>query len=336
MTKVTRAAAGIAGAALLAGLAASPALAGNMESRGESAYLGGAGGLNILNNIGFGSGGTLNTKDGWAALGTLGYRWGNGLRMEVEGGVRRNDATFGTTTGQLKSESLMVNGLIDIPVGIKAITPYIGGGAGMARTKTELSPLAHVDDTTFAYQGIAGLTLHISPAVEAFADYRYFSTEGLNLQLGTFPSNFGSTGEYHSHMIMGGLRWTFWQGGKPEPTPVAAAPAPVMATPKDYVIYFEFDKSNITDAAGAVLDEIKTNTQPNQSYSVVGHTDTSGPSAYNDALSERRAKSTASGLETRGVSVTSVTGRGESDPAVKTADGVKEPLNRRSVIKLNQ
>jgi outer membrane protein OmpA-like peptidoglycan-associated protein len=69
---------------------------------------------------------------------------------------------------------------------------------------------------------------------------------------------------------------------------------------------------------------------------VVGYTDTSGSVAYNMRLSERRAKATADGLVSLGVPAASldVSWKGKSDPAVKTGDGVKEPLNRRATIKI--
>ena len=67
---------------------------------------------------------------------------------------------------------------------------------------------------------------------------------------------------------------------------------------------------------------------------VVGHTDTSGSAAYNIKLSERRAKTVADALAGLGVDASklAVDWKGESDPAVATGDGVKEPLNRRSTI----
>ena len=70
---------------------------------------------------------------------------------------------------------------------------------------------------------------------------------------------------------------------------------------------------------------------------VVGHTDTSGSAAYNVRLSERRAKAVADSLAGMGVnqSVMTVDWKGETQPAVQTGDGVKEPLNRRTTIDIN-
>jgi outer membrane protein OmpA-like peptidoglycan-associated protein len=61
-----------------------------------------------------------------------------------------------------------------------------------------------------------------------------------------------------------------------------------------------------------------------------------GSAAYNQKLSERRAKNTAKALGDRGVKVDSASGKGFTEPAVNTGPNVKEPLNRRAVIKLHE
>ncbi|SCW85139.1 Outer membrane protein OmpA [Sphingobium faniae] len=62
-----------------------------------------------------------------------------------------------------------------------------------------------------------------------------------------------------------------------------------------------------------------------------GYTDTSGTTVYNDGLSLRRARNVASMLEQAGVAPGSlaVEGRGETQLKIETADGVREPMNRR-------
>lgn len=101
-----------------------------------------------------------------------------------------------------------------------------------------------------------------------------------------------------------------------------------------YVVYFGFDRTDLTDAALAVIEEIVA-IASGQNISIVGHTDTSGPAAYNDGLSERRAQSVAQALRQRGASVSNAGGEGESDLAVPTADEVREPLNRRATVFVN-
>ncbi|WP_162997935.1 OmpA family protein, partial [Brevundimonas lutea] len=70
---------------------------------------------------------------------------------------------------------------------------------------------------------------------------------------------------------------------------------------------------------------------------VVGHADTSGNAQYNIGLSNRRARTVADALVSQGVNggVISLEGRGETQLARPTADGVREPLNRRATININ-
>jgi outer membrane protein OmpA-like peptidoglycan-associated protein len=67
---------------------------------------------------------------------------------------------------------------------------------------------------------------------------------------------------------------------------------------------------------------------------VNGYTDSSGSPAYNLKLSQRRADSVAKELVSDGVqrSEIDIHGYGETHPLVPTADGVREPQNRRVEI----
>ena len=69
---------------------------------------------------------------------------------------------------------------------------------------------------------------------------------------------------------------------------------------------------------------------------VAGHTDSSGTPRYNQGLSVRRAQNVASELVRLGVPREAITmqGLGETRPLVQTADGVREPQNRRVKIVL--
>ena len=104
-------------------------------------------------------------------------------------------------------------------------------------------------------------------------------------------------------------------------------------------MYFPFDKYILTPEAQAVVQQAADYAKSGATTSVVvvGHTDTSGSNAYNMRLSERRAKAVADALVGAGVAQTGlqVDWKGESDLAVATPDGVKEPLNRRATININ-
>src|ERR1700675_989828 len=109
----------------------------------------------------------------------------------------------------------------------------------------------------------------------------------------------------------------------------AAAPM----SPANYTVYFDFDKSVINPAGQVVINQVLADASKHapSSVSVTGHTDRAGPEDYNMALSLRRADSVRSALISGGVAADKITvaGRGESEPAVPTADGVREAKNRR-------
>jgi len=67
---------------------------------------------------------------------------------------------------------------------------------------------------------------------------------------------------------------------------------------------------------------------------VTGYTDRSGSPGYNLRLSERRANNVAKAMVSLGVPQNQmlVSGRGENDNRVPTANGVREPQNRRVEI----
>jgi outer membrane protein OmpA-like peptidoglycan-associated protein len=137
---------------------------------------------------------------------------------------------------------------------------------------------------------------------------------------------------------------------------LAAAPAgqPAPGTPDDascysiehsvagrlyrelFLIFFDLDSSAVTPAMAAILDEVAIAyaSVPHCIVWVYAHSDRSGASAYNLALSRRRAEAAAY-LRPRGVTAAFHFGPyGGSRPLVETPDGVREPQNRRAEILL--
>ena len=101
-------------------------------------------------------------------------------------------------------------------------------------------------------------------------------------------------------------------------------------------MFFDWDKYNITPE-GMQIIQLAANHYKSGGrvqIQVTGYTDTSGSAGYNQRLSERRANAVATALERLGVprSDMVVAGRGENDLRVPTADGVREPQNRRVEI----
>ncbi|HWX90787.1 MAG TPA: OmpA family protein [Rhizomicrobium sp.] len=131
---------------------------------------------------------------------------------------------------------------------------------------------------------------------------------------------------------------------RPAPPPVQAAPmpapvpAPAPAPAADFTVYFDFDSWTLKAEQLKVLtDVINTARSGGQTnITIVGHTDTSGPSDYNQKLSVKRANVVVEALVDMGARRTALhaSGVGETDLAVQTEDGVKEAKNRRTVITL--
>ena len=122
--------------------------------------------------------------------------------------------------------------------------------------------------------------------------------------------------------------------GAPAVTPMPPAPPPAAAP--SYMVFFDWDRSNLSAQALNTIKQAANafKTKGNARITATGHTDKSGPENYNMALSLRRANAVKDALVREGVPATAIAviGRGESQPLVPTADGVREPQNRRVEI----
>jgi OmpA-OmpF porin, OOP family len=126
---------------------------------------------------------------------------------------------------------------------------------------------------------------------------------------------------------------------KPIPAP-APPPPPKAAAPERYLVFFDWNKATLTAEARRVIADAAQTYKATGKATIVatGYTDLSGPPAYNQKLSVRRADAVKAELVRLGVPATSITaiGRGESNPLVPTADGVREPQNRRVEIQIQR
>lgn len=98
-------------------------------------------------------------------------------------------------------------------------------------------------------------------------------------------------------------------------------------------LLYAFDSDAIRPDAGANLQQLAKSLveYPNTSLLIVGHTDTDGTDAYNQALSERRATAAMQYLAQFGVSATRVrtAGRGEMEPVFSNDTDAGRERNRR-------
>lgn len=115
------------------------------------------------------------------------------------------------------------------------------------------------------------------------------------------------------------------------------AGAPVK-TGLDMLINFDLDSAALRPDAQAKLAEfakaLKDNRLKSHTFLVEGYTDASGSVAYNDGLSDRRAKSVTSFLVSSGIDVARLkpVGMGESHPRVANP---YDPINRRVEMRIN-
>jgi outer membrane protein OmpA-like peptidoglycan-associated protein len=101
----------------------------------------------------------------------------------------------------------------------------------------------------------------------------------------------------------------------------------------DSGILFEFDSDVIKGSAQANLTELATSVKkyPETELLIVGHTDATGTDAYNQGLSERRARSARAYLVTQGVPDPRIRteGKGETEPVATNDTDAGRAQNRR-------
>jgi outer membrane protein OmpA-like peptidoglycan-associated protein len=181
------------------------------------------------------------------------------------------------------------------------------------------------------------LSYALTDRLDLTLNYRYFRVEdGADAHsFGVFTNKYDTL---ENHTVSIGLRWDLSPDEEPAPPPAPQPPPPPMSAPHEFIIFFAFNKSNLTPEAHRVVQEAAAAAKQYGSARIVitGHTDTSGSSSYNQRLSVRRANAAKSGLVAEGISsgMITTTGKGETELLVQTADGVKEPQNRRAAIDL--
>jgi outer membrane protein OmpA-like peptidoglycan-associated protein len=313
-----------------------------------------------LNGVGVPGKEDILNNNGYAVDGAVGYGLGNGFRVEIEGDFGRNhndkiriDGTALHSSRFEERYGAFVNAYYDFDLGLPmGITPYLGAGIGYQDTYIHnLSAPLDIEKTkgALAYQGIAGVAYPIAyiPGLSATLEYRFIGITGSRkLNFGypyptsTQPASIKFGNEYDNE-IRAGVIYAFGapapMAPPPAPTPVpVAAPAPAPA--KTYLVFFDWDKSDLTPRATQIIAQAASDskTQQTTTIDVSGYTDTSGTPTYNQGLSERRAQAVAAQLVTDGVPMSEISTHayGETHLLVPTGPGVREPQNRRVEIVL--
>ena len=288
---------------------------------------------------------------GWAVFAEVGYRWESNWRLELEAGYRQNDVdclsinggACGNFDAEVSQFTQMFNLVYDIPLDDR-LTLSLGAGLG-ADAVTVDGPF--FKDTTWVMAGqlIAGLNFTLADGIDLFVNYRYFIADDPHINVAPFvDAGFDDA----KHTVTIGLRFDLESDDEPAyhpPAPPSTGPMPMTPPPaptgpaKHYVVFFGFNKSNLTGKAQAVVAEAAATAMEGGAAQILvtGHTDTVGSQGYNQVLSERRAGIVKRELVRLGVPAHDIRaiGKGETTLLVQTPDRTWEDRNRRATIDLN-
>lgn len=270
-----------------------------------------------------------HVEDGFNPGASIGYFLTDDLSLNATydktNHTRSND---GTGNQKIKGDNFGLNAQYHFGTVGDALRPYVSGGvAHKSMTNVEADGHSGRDQSTFLTAG-AGVKWYITDNLFARAgveaDYKldngkwdYAPTIGLGV-------NFGGS------------------GGKVAPAPVAPAPAPEPAPEAPVAevvrveldVKFDFDKSVVKPNSYADIKNLADfmKQYPQTTTVVEGHTDSVGPDAYNQKLSERRANAVKQVLVNQyGVGANRVqsVGYGESRPVADNATEAGRAVNRR-------
>jgi outer membrane protein OmpA-like peptidoglycan-associated protein len=307
---------------------------------------------------------SLNESGGMAG-GTLGYNWqvapqwvaGGEIDADwVDESARRAVSNPIFTTTYSRSQDFMTTararvGWLPIPQLMLFATAGIGVADNTFNTSF-ICPtcvpgamnLRHSHNVfTAGPVGGGGLEWMVLPNWSIKAEYIYASLSSLDSSV-TFlfpPPSFPASGTTlrstlanTEQMVRVGINYHF---APPPPPPPAMPPAPMPPPQRiSFIVFFDWDKDVITREGMGIIQKAADAYRAGGmvQIQVTGYTDRSGSAGYNQRLSERRANNVAKALAGLGVPPTqmAVSGRGENDNRVPTADGVREPQNRRVEI----
>lgn len=337
-----------------------PAFAQTFGSPGtgpNGPYLRGEGGWSHMNdmtgNTTTGTTYTSKQNEGYTAGGAVGWKLDQ-LRLELgldfsNSGIKEidlNNVSANSVSGSVDNTSGMVRALWDLRTGTSFV-PYIGIGVGASHVtldnvRANGTPLSNSSDTVFAYEPIVGVNYLVTPNLALGLEYRYFATVDPSFAFAP-GGRLGLKNE--SHNVLASLTWYFGvpqatpavQSGPPvyEPKP-QSVPAMVPPAPMTYIVFFNLNSAALTRQGEDVVAQAATAFQQNAKTQIklTGHTDASGSAHYNLALSKARADAVRNALVKLGVPEADigVSWEGEANPRVPTANGVREPQNRRVEI----
>jgi len=272
-----------------------------------------------------------HVEDGRTAGASIGYFLTDDVEVILGYGktnyTRSND---GTGSQKINGDTGSLTGMYHFGTVGDAIRPYVSGGfAHQSLTNVKADGHSGRDSSTFATIG---------------AGAKWYITDNLYARAGIDADYKLDNGKWDYAPTVG-LGVNFGGGSKPAPAPVpapepvAAAPeAPVEAAPEvvrvQLDVKFDFDKSVVKPGSYGDIKNLADFMQqyPQTTTTVEGHTDSVGPDAYNQKLSQRRADAVKKVLVNQygvGASRVSSVGYGASRPVADNKTEAGRAVNRR-------
>ena len=301
---------------------------------------------------------------GLAALGGIGYGFGSGWRVEVEGDFLRTGirpprvilpsfailgrsiprTTFSGTlaanaSGNVLQYGAMGNALYDFDIGSRYVFPYLGAGLGYIWNDL-------TNSGKFAYQAIVGLAFPIpdAPGLSLTAQYRFLDVTGGEHYSGSIGTPVGripirvTIGPQLNHSFTLGVRYAF-AVAPPAASAASATPAPVAAPapqPARSYLVVDWDRPTLSDRTRQII-RLAADTSTRVQYTQIrmdGSAGISGSARYSQTLSLRRAKAVAAELVRFGVprDAIAIRGFGATRLLVPMSPGMSDSQNRRVEI----
>lgn len=199
----------------------------------------------------------------------------------------------------------------------------VSGLLGLQHIEMDHAPSSKIDDSaTLPTLGVA---------------VSHYFTDQIELR-GSVQAGYNRGMDYSDLYSSVGLNYHFGtHEDKCECTPAAAAPAakaePAVIMKKTLHAHFDHDRAIVRaddkKEIAEVAEAMKNN--PGSKADLVGHTDSTGTDAYNQALSEKRADAVKAELVKQGASAAAITtsGKGEKEPVADNATAKGRAANRR-------
>lgn len=302
-----------------------------------------------------------NGRGGFLAIGKeLSEHW------DIQGRLGYNradeDTNIAAASGKYKQTTLGLDALYLFSR--EKFRPFLLAGLGAGRNNVDYNNAGVSDKSKTSWLANVGLGAQylFSDAFGLQADVRHqWSRSDADNNAGVDSGTIGNTLVNLGGIFRFGAPAPVVEEALPEPTPapmaalepapapmapVEPAPAPVVCTPQSETItvsaekLFGFDKANLKEEGRKALDEAAAKITANPEINAVvvtGHTDRIGSDAYNQKLSERRAKQVAEYLVAHGVNsaIISSQGKGKTEPVVQ-CDGKKVSKQLISCLQPNR